>query len=170
MEYFARAMLPVDQQAIRIFLRPVEPSLLAVNAHAEAVSFTRCDLRRVQHAGRTVLHTEEHVRIIVQPPPLDHACKGGAEVGDAQSCHELEEIEGMHADVTNTTAKPRLRRVAPPGGLLVAGSLDGIAEPTLQILDDNLPNLPEITALTDRARFADHWVTRISVRQRVELS
>src|SRR5580765_5329560 len=147
-----RAIGPVDPQVVGIFLRPVESALLAVDPQAQAVPLAGCNLRCMQHPWRTVLHPEQHVAVVVQATALDDARQRRADLGDLQPGDEFGEVERMHADVNDASTETRLRRIAPPCGLLLTSPLEGLAQPPLRVFDDELADGTEIAALADRSR------------------
>jgi hypothetical protein len=76
----------------------------------------------------------------------------------------------MHADVGNASTETRLRGVGSPCRLLLASPLERLAQPPLRVFDDELADGAEIAALADRPRLTHERVSRVGVRQRVELS
>ena len=78
------------------------------------------------------------------------------------------EIIGMRADIAGRAAGARLRRIGAPGGLLLAGLLDGSVSQSCGYSACTSADVAEIAVGDHLARLPDHRIAGVIVRQHEE--
>ena len=95
-----------------------------------------------------------HERLQLRRKPLDLRLGG-----------EGHQIEGVRADIANGPARARLLGIGAPRGLLHALAFEVLAQPVLDILDMDQPQLAQIPGLDHGPRLPDHGVASVVVGQ-----
>jgi len=125
-------------QAVGLFLTPLQAALVAVEADLQGVLLTGAYLAGEQHAAGILLGGEQHGAIVVQRTTRHMGRQVRADTLDTLTTDEFRQAEGVGADIANATALPGQLRVAAPGGLPVALPGEIVAEPALWVFDVQL--------------------------------
>ncbi len=169
-DHFGRAVEPAQRQAVRLHLRPFEPTFLAMDTQAQAILVARGDLARLQHAARAAFETQQRRHIVVEAAARNMRGQFGAQRFDRKPRDMLGKLKGVRPDIAETATEPGPRRIGPPFGLLVAVRVDRPAEPALRIFGLHQPDLAEIAARNAHARLFDQRIAAIGEGQPVELA
>src|SRR5262245_54078639 len=77
-------------------------------------------------------------------------------------------MERVHADVAHAAAQTRALRVEPPDRLLLPAPVDGLREPALRVLDEDLAHGAELTGAHALGGLDDEGVGAIRMREPVQ--
>src|SRR5690606_14731593 len=158
----------LEPQRVRLLLPPFERAAVAVDAQHEAVLLADADLAREQHAVRIVVEARPRRAVAAGRTAGPGPGQVTADRRDLEPRHVLGGVGRVHADVAEAAARPRLRGIEAPAGLLVPFALERRREPALRVLDDDLADLAERTGGDARGRFAHHRIGGVDVRQCIE--
>ena len=102
---FHRLIDPFDQERIRFFLMPFEPSFFTVDPEVEVVFLPNADLGAVKDSLGPVVEAQQDVRIVVQQAALDKSRKVCGEFADFQPSDVLGEVLGMGSDIADAAGR-----------------------------------------------------------------
>src|SRR5688500_10757494 len=112
-----------DEQFFGSFLEPVDRAVFSIDAQAMAVEVADRHLARPQTTARAAREAQQQVDVVVDRASGNYRRHVGRDLGDLLARDELDELEGMRADVAESARAGELR-IGAPARLLLPGLLD----------------------------------------------
>ena len=154
-----------EVQPVRVLLPPRQSRTFAVHAQREPVFLAGGHLAGAVDSARAAREPDQHAGVVLHRATRHQAGEIGEERLDFESCHVVHQVFQMRPDVPDRRRWTRLRRILPPAGLLVTGRFEPRPEPPLGVFGHDLAHLPQPPRPHQVARFPDHGVARVVVRQ-----
>src|SRR5256885_6440628 len=129
-------------QIVRILLFPLESRPFSINPQPSVVLVSCSHLARPQHSSRTALKSQEHLHVVVKPPPRHEYGNFRRHLIAAKSSHKTRDVVCVRSDIPKGTGRSALRRIGAPKRLLVPSSLDRRGPPTPRPLPLPAPASP----------------------------
>src|SRR3712207_3413904 len=162
-EHLDRSPDPLVGQIVGILLAPLEASLGTVNPDAQVVLLSRGNLRGDHDALGATLVADQEVAVVVEASALDEGGQVGADLGHLETGYRVDQVFGVGAYVSDGPSYPRARWVGTPLGLLSPGLLESAGQPTLVVLDYDLPDFAQQSFVNHVPCLLDHRVSRVIV-------
>src|SRR5690606_18598574 len=150
-------------ELVRLFLRPFQPALGAVNAQGKAAFVARRYLACPQHTAGSALEAHHDMYIVVEVASRDKGREIGGKRLKLKPGDEAGQIVSVRADVADTAPGARACRVGPPLGLLLPAVLDLLGEPVLHVLGMDQADCAELAGGDHGARLPDHRIAGVVV-------
>ncbi len=108
---------------------------------------------------------EEDGSVIVEGAAGNDGAEVGADFGDGFAGNVFGQLEGVRADIAHGADAARTGGVGAPGGLFLALALEESRKPALGVFDVDFSDRSKLTRSHASARFLDHGVAGIGMRQ-----
>src|SRR5204862_1417502 len=123
------------------------------------------DLRGMENSLRAAAIADQQGRVVLEPAAGHERGELRAELLNFQAADVAPEIFRVRADVSQAAAGTGAFRIGAPTGLLRALRFDLVEQPALRIFGHDLENFSKFTATDMFARFLDHRVAGVIVRE-----
>src|SRR6266436_1811259 len=101
-------------QIVRILLPPLESRLFSIDPQPKVVLVPCSHLARPQHSSRTALKSQEHLHVVVKPPPRHEYGNVRRHLIAAKSSDKTRDVICMRSNIPKGTARSALRRIGAP--------------------------------------------------------
>ena len=154
-----------ELQIARLAVRPIEHSLLAVDAQANVVLSAGGRLRRRERSARAAFELDQRRRVVDDLAARHQRAQVGCDAGDRAPGDETGEMLRVAADRAHHERLPAALRVEDPAQPVVLRALlDARREPALDVLDLDEPDRAQRAVVDEHPRVARHRIRRIRVR------
>ena len=134
------------------------------NLQAQIVEIADRDLARREHAARAADETQQHMRVVVQPPPRHESRQIRRDRIDLEAGDEQRQIVRVHADVGEARRGAGARGIGAPFRLLLAIGVDRLRQPVLDIGGVDDPDVADLAGSDHFARLPDHGIAGVVER------
>src|SRR6266478_3854984 len=162
---YRRLPIRSKPQIIRILLPPLDSRLLPINPQAQVVLVSGSHLARPQHSSRAALKSQEHLYVVIEPPPRHKNGHVGRHLIAAQSRHKTRDVISVRSDIPQGTRRSALRGIGAPNGLFLPSSLNRGGQPVLRVLHLHEANSPKFPPLNHLSSLPHQGIPRVVMRQ-----
>ena len=122
-----------NHRQLGFFLPPFDARFFSVNPQAQIVLVSGRDLAGPEQTAGAFRKAQHDLHVVVQAAAGNESVKFGRQFLAIQSGHKAGEIVSVSSDVSQRTGGPALRRIGPPGSLLLPGLLQRRGQPVLRV-------------------------------------